>query len=74
MKKNSTFFSGDYLLWRSCLQKEKQKNPQGNEKISELTLLQDKASLGSHHRRSDGLCRYQHSTQTSATLPHQGDG
>lgn len=44
MKKNSTFFSGDYLLWRSCLQKEKQKNPQGNEKISELALLQDKAS------------------------------
>lgn len=54
--------------------KEKSENPQGNEDTLELTLLQDKVSLGSHQASSDGLCRYQCSAQTSATLPHQGDG
>lgn len=68
------------MHWRRSLQKEKKKekekseNPPGNEETLRRTLLQNKVSLGSHQSSPDGLCRYQHSTQTSAFLSHQDGG
>jgi len=54
--------------------KDKSEIPQSNQETSELTLQQDKASLGSHQASPDGLRRHQRSTETSATLPRQADG